>query len=98
MTDDELNEKKREFAKVGLALKRVGGLRTPGPQADELRKRHRELFVEVTEENQRRDREAVRPKGPTVYGSPSFGVAKKKPNLTQSKDESSKPKGEDPEG
>jgi hypothetical protein len=46
VTDDELNEKKREFAKVGLALKRVGGLRTPGPQADELRKRHRELFVE----------------------------------------------------
>jgi hypothetical protein len=97
VTDDELNEKKREFVKVDSALKRVG-LRTPGPQADELRKRHRELFVEVTEENQRLDREAVRPKRPTVYGSPSFGVAKKKPNLTQAKDESSKPKGEDPEG
>ena len=57
MTDDWLNEKKREFAQVDLALKRQGPY-TPGPEADELRRRKRQLFAEIVQEDQRRDREA----------------------------------------
>ena len=55
MTDDWLNEKKREFAQVDLALKRQGPY-TPGPEADELRRRKRQLFAEIVQEDQRRDR------------------------------------------
>jgi hypothetical protein len=95
MTDDELNEKKREFVKVELALKRLGR-NTPGPEADELRGKHRQLFTEVTEENQRRDREAMRQRGPVVYGAPTFGTKKKPtPDLAESERSNARDGGED---